>query len=59
MTSLKDFEPGSLKILLLGPSGSGKTCLATTLGERAVVLDLNNGLASAKLFQDKWLPRRL
>jgi len=54
MTTLKDYEPGSVKVMLLGPSGSGKTCLATTLGKRAVVLDLNNGLASAKTFKDKW-----
>jgi adenylate kinase family enzyme len=55
---LKDYEPGSMKILLLGPSGSGKTCLACTLGARAWVLDLNNGLASATLLRDAHQARR-
>ena len=58
MVMLKDAELGSLKVLLIGASGSGKTCLATTLGERALVLDLNNGLASAKLLKDRWTEQR-
>ena len=58
MTTLGDMDVGSLKVLLMGPSGSGKTCLATTLGARATVLDLNNGLASAKMLKDKWTEKR-
>lgn len=54
MTTLGDYTAGAPKILLIGPSGSGKTCLATTLGARATVIDLNNGLISAKLLKDKW-----
>ena len=58
MTTLKEFEPGAPKVLLIGASGSGKTCLAATLGARATILDLNNGLASAKFLQDKWTAER-
>lgn len=59
MVLLRDTPTQGSKILLMGPSGSGKTCLATTLGARATVLDLNNGLASAKTLRDKWQESRL
>ncbi len=52
MTDLKSLTSVALKILLVGPSGNGKTCLATTLGKRAVVLDLNRGLGSAMTLKD-------
>ena len=58
MVLLKDYEAGAMKVLLLGPSGSGKTCLALTLGERAVVLDLNNGLVAPKTFKDRFFKER-
>lgn len=40
------------KIILAGRTGSGKTLLATTLGARSLILDLNNGLSSAARFKD-------
>ena len=57
--NLADYDPGSLKVLLLGPSGSGKTTLACTLGPHATVLDINNGLASAKYLKDAHTSARL
>ncbi len=56
--ALSDYDLGSCKILLIGGPGSGKTCLATTLGPKAVVLDLNNGLASAQTLNDKFQSQR-
>jgi hypothetical protein len=59
MVSLKDYPAAHPKILIVGPPGSGKTCLATTLGPKALVLDLNNGLTSARLMKDRWTDARL
>ena len=55
---LSEYQFPSLKILLMGPSGSGKTCLATTLGEKATIIDLDGGLASALTLQDKFSEKR-
>jgi len=59
MVTLKDYKPSPPKILILGPMGTGKTLLATTLGPRALLLDLNNGLSSARKFKDKFTEDRL
>jgi len=55
---LADYPVGAPKILLMGPSGAGKTCLATTLGEKATLIDMNGGLMSAKTLQDKFTQAR-
>jgi hypothetical protein len=58
VTNLKDLTSEALKILLVGPSGTGKTILATTLGERCQLLDLNRGLGSAATLQDQFQTQR-
>ena len=59
MTTLADYKAGHPKILLLGRVGSGKSLLATTLGKRCLVLDMNNGLVSAQRYKDKFSAQRL
>ena len=49
---LSEYTASYPKIILAGRTGSGKTLLATTLGARSLVLDLNNGLSSAVRFRD-------
>ena len=49
---LGEYTASYPKIILAGRTGSGKTLLATTLGARSLVLDLNNGLSSAARFKD-------
>jgi len=50
---LGEYTASYPKIILAGRTGSGKTLLATTLGARSLVLDLNNGLSSAARFKDQ------
>jgi len=46
------------KIILYGGFGSGKTCFAMTCGKYAQIIDLDEGLTSAKYFQDKFTSQR-
>lgn len=58
MTKLTDLELHPPKILLMGNFGTGKTVLATTVGEIGQVLDLDNGLLSARNYIDKFTSER-
>ena len=55
---LSELQPHPPKILLTGTFGVGKTLLATSVGETAQVLDLNNGLRSAIMFKDSFTTDR-
>lgn len=46
------------KILLYGDMGTWKTSLALTLGDRASVLDLDDGLMTGVRLEDKWSSAR-
>ena len=58
MVELCDYVLSSPKILIMGREGTGKTLLACTPGDKVTFLDMNNGLASARLFQDKFTAAR-
>ena len=45
------------KILLMGKWGSGKTALAMSLGEKAEMLDLENGVYASRI-EDQWKTQR-
>lgn len=55
---ISDLPRKAPKILLYGPAGRGKTALALTLGARAQVLDLDDGLMTAMTLQDQWTQAR-
>lgn len=55
LSELKKHAP---KIILAGNPGSGKTALALTLGEGAVVLDLDDGLLTGLTLKDAFFDRR-
>ncbi len=56
---LKEMTKKNWKIILFGPVGVGKTGLALTLGEKAQVLDMDDGLITGQAMQDKFTKDRL
>lgn len=59
MTTLKDLPLKKKKILLYGPVGSGKTALALTLGAKAQILDLDEGLETGRNINDSFKESRM
>lgn len=59
MASLKELPRKKKKILLMGPVGTGKTALGLTLGEKAQILDLDDGLETGRCLDDAFKPKRL
>lgn len=59
MVKLSEMKRHPPKIILMGGFGTGKTALALTLGERAVVLDCDNGVATGMTLADKFKQERL
>jgi len=55
---LSDIKTKPPKILLIGNYGSGKTCFATTGGKYVQVIDLDEGLISAKTLKDNFTETR-
>ena len=53
-----DLQRKPPKILMYGPPGSWKTSTALTVGEGALVLDLDNGLMTALTHQDQFTEDR-
>ena len=58
MTELGKLKMQPPKILLMGTFGTGKTLWTCSLGEKALVIDLDNGLRSAATYQDKLTSKR-
>lgn len=55
---VSDIQESPPSILLWGPPGTGKTALALTLGERAEVVDLDDGLKTGSTLKDKFYDAR-
>lgn len=55
---VSDLQQKAPKILLYGPIGTGKTALALTLGARAQVMDMDDGLMTGVKLEDKWTAER-
>lgn len=51
---LSEIKVKAPKILIYGPAGTGKTACALTLGSRAHVVDMDDGLLTGLTLQDKW-----
>lgn len=58
MTKVGDLADQAPKILTYGPLGTGKTALALTLGARAQVIDIDDGLKTGITLQDKFTEDR-
>ncbi len=56
---ISEIQAKAPKILLYGDLGVGKTALALTLGERAQVIDMDDGLLTAVTLADKFKADRL
>jgi len=55
---LAEIELADPKIILLGQFGTGKTCLASTLGEGCLYLDLDGGLRASATLKDQFQAMR-
>lgn len=55
---VSDLPQKAPKVLLYGPVGTGKTALALTLGARAQVMDMDDGLMTGRTLEDKWSAER-
>lgn len=55
---LSDIQSTPPRILLWGLAGSGKTCFSTSEGEATELLNCDQNIRSAALFQDKFTERR-
>lgn len=54
----KDIQLKPPKILLYSPPGAGKTAFAATAGEKAFMLDFDDGLATLRTFRDEFFDAR-